>query len=105
MSVPSTALRQVVMDAFACVVDVDATKVDDELDLMDLGLDSLDLVTVAIEIEDRLGVGVPADVLDEIAEMDEDTTFGHLLRIIARWDQGSRPGESIDPVIVDQPQP
>jgi acyl carrier protein len=86
MPAPPPNLRPVVIDAIAIAAGVAADTIREDTDLGELGLDSLDFSTILIEMEDRLGLEVPAEVLDQLAEVEDVTTVGDVLRLLSRWD-------------------
>jgi acyl carrier protein len=85
MPAPPPDLREVVLDAIAAAARVEPAAVRADADLGELGLDSLDFSTILIEIEDRLGVEVPVEVLDRLSEIEHVTTVGDVLGLLSRW--------------------
>ena len=67
-------IKKTVSDILSKRIDVSSLKEDDKL--ASLGLDSLDLVEVMLEIEDTLGIEFYSDEIQEIA------TLGDVLRLI-----------------------
>jgi len=95
--------RAALVDALRAVMDLDGEPVGDDTNLVDLGFDSLDLASVLVEIEDRIGSDVPSDVLDEIAELGDAMTVGAVTELIHRWNCASTrdAGAAMEPVVVD----
>src|SRR6059058_2234757 len=66
------AIKQVLVDELK----LDASAVKPEADLRrDLGLDSLDVATVAMALEEKLGVEVPDDALQNVETVQDAVTF------------------------------
>ena len=66
------AIRQVLVDELK----LDASVVRPEADLRrDLGLDSLDVATVAMALEEKLGVSVPDDAMQEVQTVGDAVAF------------------------------
>lgn len=63
-----TALKEVLVDK----LQVDADSVTDEANLFDdLGLDSIDLMTVVMAIEERFDIEVPDDELEDVTTISQ----------------------------------
>lgn len=57
-----------------------------DVDLRDLGLDSVDLAGVLVEVEDGLGTEVPVEAIDELVEQaDGQVTLDGVVRVLGRW--------------------
>ena len=67
-------IKKTVSEILAKRVDVSSLKEDDKLST--LGLDSLDLVEVMLEIEDTLGIEFDSDEIQEVA------TLGDVIKLI-----------------------
>lgn len=67
-------IKKTVSEILAKRVDVSSLKEDDKLSA--LGLDSLDLVEVMLEIEDTLGIEFDSDEIQEVA------TLGDVIKLI-----------------------
>lgn len=100
-----SVLEDAVHGALASVIDIDRSSITNDLDLSELGLDSLDLTTVVLEIESRLDVEVPANVLDQIAELDGDASLGAVLRLLGAWTRGKSEADPafLPPVVISPP--
>jgi acyl carrier protein len=88
MSVVSPELREIVIGAVARAADLAASEIHDDLDLLDVGLDSLDFGTILIEVEQEAGAELPADVLDRLVDPGHIITVRHVLELLAAWIEG-----------------
>lgn len=78
-------LREIALEAIAAAADVPVEELTDDADLLDIGLDSVDFWTVLLNIEDRLDLEVPAEVLDRLAQLRDKVTVGELAVVLASW--------------------
>lgn len=85
MTAALTDIQHAILRALADAADLPLARLGRDVELDDLGLDSLDLWTVLIDVEDRTGVAVPAEVFDELASLDGTPTVGGVLDAIAVW--------------------
>lgn len=103
----SIQIREHVVSALSGAADIPVEKLTDDVDLLELGLDSLDFWSMVMDIEDGVGADVPADVLDRLAQMAMPVTVGDLLRVFATWDPYSGAGDSLRPqdevIVVPEP--
>jgi acyl carrier protein len=81
----SRAFREIVLGAIARVGNIDPTQLNDDVNLVDLGFDSLDLSSILVEIEDGVGQEVPPDILDALIDLGELTTIEHVLQGLEPW--------------------
>jgi acyl carrier protein len=87
MSDPLPDLRDVIVGAIADAADRPPDELRDDVDLLDLGLDSLDFARILIDIEDAVGAEVPPHVLDRIMdEAPEVITLRSILDLLTGWD-------------------
>lgn len=100
-------LRDIVVGAIAKTAGLPPEEMHEGVDLLGLGLDSLDFSTILIEIEDGVGAEVPSDVLDRLIQVDSTkVTIGDMFALLANWnpDQsaaGLRPQDEI--VVLTEP--
>jgi acyl carrier protein len=57
----------------------------DGLDLRELGIDSLDLSTILVEIEEAAGEEIPAEVLDDIIDVADIVVIADVVALLADW--------------------
>lgn len=67
-----------VRKVIATTLGVDIDEVKPEVAMRDLGADSLDSVTIVVDLEDAFGIVIPDDDLDSIE------TVGDAIRIVER---------------------
>lgn len=89
MQIEPTELRAVVVRAIADAAEIDPDAVRDDLNLFDLGLDSLNFAGILIDIEDAVGEEVPADVLDRFLDVGDVVTIGGVVSLLS---SGLAPG-------------
>lgn len=82
-------LRRVIINAIALAAEVDAGSIQDDTDLLELGLDSLSIGEVLVSIEDQVGEQVPLAILDRIEEVGELTTLSDLCAFLSGWTPSS----------------
>src|SRR5262245_54544794 len=96
-------LREIVVGAIAAAAELAPDQVTDDLNLFDLGLDSLNFAGILIDIEDAVGAEVPAEVLDRFLEVGETVTLGDVVAVLSTWDLDSASdGLVYNPVAVVQ---
>lgn len=78
-------LREIAIEAIAAAAGLPVEELTDDADLLDIGLDSVDFWTVLLNIEDRLDLEVPAEVLDRLAQLRDKVTVGELAVVLASW--------------------
>lgn len=107
MSNPQAELRAVIVGAIAGVASRPPDELSDDVDLLQLGLDSLDFARILIDIEDAVGAEIPPYVLDRIIEETPDVvTMGSILGMLSTWDTsegdlGLPPGHEVIVVSAD----
>ena|SRR5215510_5574897 len=107
MSTSPPELRTVIVGAIANVANRSPEELHDDVDLLDLGLDSLDFARILIDIEDAVDAEVPPYVLDRIIEETPDViTMGSILNLLSTWDTtgsdlGFRPPHEVIVVSAD----
>ena len=79
-------LRAIAVDAIAAAAGLPPKQLTDDVDLMDLGLDSVDFWKILLDIEDHIGVEVPSAVLDRLTQLDGEVTVGDLSAAFGTWD-------------------
>lgn len=80
-----TNLQNIALRAIASAAGVQIEALTPDLDVFELGLDSLDFWAILMDIEDGVGAEVPADVLDRLTQFETELTVGDLLGILATW--------------------
>ena len=77
-------LRAVLFQALVSVTGRDPAAIDDHCRLDELGLDSLMITELLLEVEDLLGVELPLEMLGQIADAPADTVVvvGDLSRLL-----------------------
>jgi acyl carrier protein len=105
MQVEPTELRAVIVRAIADAAEIDPDVIRDDLNLFDLGLDSLNFAGILIDVEDAVGEEVPAEVLDRFLDVGDVVTIGGVVSLLAAGlptDAGIlRPQDDV--VVVQQP--
>lgn len=91
MSVTSTAVQEIVLNALATAAELPVSSLKRTTDVFDLGLDSMDFWTILMDVEDQTGADVPAEVLDRLAQFDSQVTVGDVLDAMAGWNPEIRP--------------
>jgi acyl carrier protein len=85
-STDSDVIASAAFEALRVVSDVEHITRSSEL-VGDLGLDSLDVSAVLVEIEDRIGHEIPDDLLVVFSNIEERPLLvDHLLRSLAAWE-------------------
>ena len=101
MAVDGTKLREVVVSAVANAAEISPEEISDGTNLFSLGLDSLNLASILIDIEDGIGAEVPPEVLDRFLDVGDEVTLADVIRILATWDPNKRVSRTpYDPVVV-----
>lgn len=104
-------LAAVVLAAVAGAAGTTAGELRSDLELIELGLDSLDFWEILMQVEDATDADVPAEVLDTLTQLDEAATVGDLVATLSAWNPsvGVLPAGMTEPVIVgdadDVPSP
>ena len=75
-------LVAILLDALATVSERDRAEVRPESSLRELGLDSLMITSVLLEIEDRLGAELPDELLARFADADEILVVADLINLV-----------------------
>lgn len=83
-------LRTIVLEVAAERSPIDLSTLDEDADLYELGLDSLQFATLLVEVEERLDEELPAEAFDRLAEL-EKATFRSILEALAGPPDRSRP--------------
>lgn len=98
---PSTDvdLRTIALNAVASAADMQPQQLTADLGVADLGLDSVDLWQVLLDVEDEAGCEVPAEVITRLTQLDDDVTVGGLIDVFSAWTP--QPGGSV----ASQPRP
>lgn len=78
---PREEIRVAIVAAIAVVADTPSDEIQPEVRLDELGLDSLTFTEVLVEVEDRLGVEIPAEVLSRIEEIGQIETVADVFVI------------------------
>ena len=73
---------QAIKQAISQVVDVPWRSIPDDEPLSDLGLDSLDLVEIAIALEEDFGIEIDYDTADETLSDPDTVTVRQMARVI-----------------------
>lgn len=102
----SPQLREVVIAAIAEAARLSPAEVHDDLDLLELGLDSLDFARILIDIEDAIGDDVPPEVLDRLMELGDVVTIRNVFDLLSAWDPSQidrwpRPQDEV--IVVQRP--
>jgi acyl carrier protein len=97
-------LREIVVGAVATAAELPPGDVTDDLNLFDLGLDSLNFAGILIDIEDGVGAEVPAEVLERFLEIGDTVTVRDVLSVLSTWDMDRSADDArlYDPVVVFQ---
>lgn len=85
----TTPLQAISLDAIASVGGVERDRLGVDVDLFELGLDSMDFWAILMDIEDRSSTEIPAEVFEALAEVGGSMTVGHLLELVARWESAA----------------
>jgi acyl carrier protein len=85
MSTTDTDIRTIALGAIAAAAGLEPDQVARTADIFDLGIDSLDFWKVLMDVEDGIGMEVPAHVLDRLAQLQGDVTVDDLLTAFAVW--------------------
>jgi acyl carrier protein len=85
VAVPTTQLREIVVGAIAKAAEMAPDEITDELNLFDLGLDSLNLADILIDIEDGVGAEIPVEVMDRFLDVGDNVTIRDVLGVLAAW--------------------
>lgn len=85
----ATPLQAISLEVIASVARVEHDQLGLDVDMFDLGLDSIDFWAILMDIEDRSSTEVPAEVFEALAKVDGSMTIGHLLELVARWESAS----------------
>jgi acyl carrier protein len=91
MPIDPARLRDVVREATANAVNVSPDELDGSVNLLAIGLDSLNFATILIDIEDGIGAEVPAEILDRFLELGDVVTLDHVIRLLSAWDPDRPP--------------
>ena len=103
MPVETARLRDIVVRAIAAAAEVGPDTIDDGLDLFDLGLDSLNLAGILIDIEDGIGAEIPAEVLDRFLDVGDVLTVKDVTSHLAAWERGLAAGPVGEVIVVPNP--
>jgi acyl carrier protein len=91
MRPPSVDLQEITINAIATAAELPRALLEHDVDVSDLGLDSVDFWEILLDIEDQTGVEVPAEILQRLAELDSPVTVGDLVDAFGKWDLGAGP--------------
>lgn len=107
MPLDPAQLRDVVVAAVAKAAEVEPATIQDDLDLVDLGLDSLNFAGILIDIEDAIGAEIPAEVLDRFLDVGDVVTIRHVVDLLSAWEPDATGGPGPRPygevVVIEQP--
>jgi acyl carrier protein len=106
MPLETAQLRDAVVRAIATAAELDPDTIHDDLNLFDLGLDSLNFAGILIDIEDGIGAEIPAAVLDrflDVADVTDTVTIKDLVNLLSSWDPDQPLGPYGEVVVVQQP--
>jgi acyl carrier protein len=103
MPIDTARLRDVVVHAIATAAEVDPDTIGDDLNLFDLGLDSLNFAGILVDIEDGIGAEIPVEVLDRFLDVGEVVTVSDVVAHLSVWDPDRSPAPYGDVVVVQQP--
>jgi acyl carrier protein len=107
MPLDTAKLREVVVTAIAKAAEVEPGTIHDDLDLFDLGLDSLNFAGILIDIEDAIGAEIPAEVLDRFLDIGDVVTIRDVVGLLSGWDPGANGDAGSSPygevVVIEQP--
>ena len=82
MSETRTMVNQAIQDALKTVLPDPDTTINGDTDLAaDMGLDSLQVIDMAMEIEDQLDISIPVDLLADVRTVDDLST--RIVKLIA----------------------
>ena len=106
MPTVSPELRKIIVAAIADAADLPPDEVHDDLDLLAMGLDSLDFARILIDIEDSIGDDVPSEVLDRLMELGDVVTIRNVVDLLSTWgpapsDGGLRPQDEV--LVIERP--
>ncbi|HXA27610.1 MAG TPA: acyl carrier protein [Candidatus Angelobacter sp.] len=79
---PAAQLRAALITALAHVAGRDPGAIDDSTVLADLAVDSLELTSVLLEMEDLLGSELSVDTLARFSEAHDLVVVGDLIRVL-----------------------
>lgn len=85
----NTTIRDAVLASIGRAVNRPVTELDEDMDLLGLGLDSLAFSEILVDVEDALGAEVPAEVLDRLSQLGDIVTTGDILQLLSGWDVSS----------------
>ena len=102
-----TKLRTIIVNAIANAAEIAPESLQDDLNLFDLGLDSLNFAGILIDIEDAVGEEIPAEVLDRFLDVGDVVTIRDVLNLLSTWDRAAAdalgPYDYDEVVVVQQP--
>ena len=75
-------MRQAIEEAIAVVAEMPLEAVTGDLVFANVGLDSLAVTEVLLEVEETLGAELPVEVLDRLDEAPEVVTLRDLYRLL-----------------------
>jgi acyl carrier protein len=75
-------VRELVHESIATVAELPPEDLQDDQPLESYGLDSFALTEVLVEIEDRLGVEFPVEMLEQLDETPEVRTLGDFFELL-----------------------
>lgn len=97
MDLQTPDLRKIVVGAIANAANRSPDELHDDVELLDLGLDSLDFARILIDIEDDVGAEVPPYILERLMEeRAESIRLRDVLEFLSRWDP-SQTGVDLGP--------
>lgn len=103
MPLDITHLRDVVVRAIATAAEVEPETIHDDLNLFDLGLDSLNLAGILIDIEDGIGAEIPAEVIDRFLDVGDVVVIKDVVALLSTWDPDQAGIPYGEVVVVQQP--
>lgn len=93
MSSALSEIQTVALNAIASTASVEVERLTADVDLFELGLDSLDFWAILVDIEDSAGIEVSAEVLDQLAQFESRLTVGDVLETFAAWESAAGPDD------------
>jgi acyl carrier protein len=102
MTIETARLRDVIVTAIATAAEIDPETIDDDVNLFDLGLDSLNFAGILVDIEDGIGAEIPVEVLDRFLNVGDVVTMKDVIAHLSVWDPATSPAPYGD-VVVPRP--
>lgn len=86
MPVETAQLRDIVVRAVAAAAEIAPDAISDDANLLGLGLDSLNLAGILIDVEDGIGAEIPAEVLDRFLDAGDVITVEDVVHHLSGWE-------------------